>query len=396
MKPILLIFSVLITISSAQTEISRTSDNIVGSTIHIQSKVLGEEVELQLFLPDGYADSELEFPTLYILDGQRYFLHGVSLQKSFTDFRQAPEFIVVGISRNPANRNRNYSVNSTNYLKFIKEEIIPFIDSGYRASEERLLFGWAFGGGFVIETMVNEPNLFDAYIAASPFPLKPKISKVDSLLTINADFDKLLFFTSATNEGSVKEGTHELNELLYKKSLSKMNWAFEELDGEEHRSTPYSTLYRGLRKQFEAYPELQFSSLDEFLEAGGLPYVYAYYKKRAEKYGFPAELTDWTMFSITRNAMRANNLGHFEKLVEEFRSTGYIKRLRVNRACSIAEFYLENKQPAKARELFMEITEASPGSSRALNGIGNSYKAEEKEQLANKYFNRAEEASKSN
>ena len=394
MKPIIVIFIFLFTLASAQTEINRTSDNIVGSTIHIQSKILDEEVELQLFLPDGHADPKLEFPTVYILDGQRYFLHGVSLQRSFTDFKQAPEFIVVGISRNPANRNRNYSVNSANYLKFIKEEVIPFIDSGYRSSDERLLFGWAFGGGFVIETMINEPDLFDAYIAASPFPLKPKISKVDSLLGENTDFDKLLFFTSGTKEGSVKKGTHELNKLLSKKTPGYRNWTFAELEGEEHRSTPYSTLYRGLRKQFEVYPELQFSNLDEFLEAGGLPFVYDYYKKRAEKYGFPAELTDWTMFSITRNAIRANNFKYFDKLVNEFMPGGYIKRLRVSRACSIAEFYLEHKQPTKARGIFEDIAEQNPGSARALNGIGNSYKAEGNEQMAKKYFNKAEEASK--
>lgn len=396
MKPFVLILSFLFSIVLAQTEVTRKSDNIVGSTIHVQSEILGEEVELQVFLPDGYADSENEFPTVYILDGQRYFLHGVSLQKSFTDFKQAPEFIVVGISRNPANRNRNYSVNSANYLKFIKEEVIPFVDSGYRTSEERLLFGWAFGGGFVIESMVNEPDLFDAYIAASPFPLKPKVSKVDSLLKANTDFNKLLFFTSGTNEGSVKEGTHELNKLLSKNTAVYANWTFAELGGEEHRSTPFTTLYRGIRKQFAVYPELQFSNLDEFVQAGGLPFVYEYYNKRAEKYGFPAELSDWTMFSITRNAMRANNLKYFEKLVSEFRPTGYIKRLRVSRACSIAEFYLEYKQPAKARGLFLEIAEENPNSARALNGIGNSYKAEKNEQMANQYFKKAEEASKSN
>ncbi|MEL6821640.1 MAG: hypothetical protein AAFP70_07770, partial [Calditrichota bacterium] len=109
---------------------------------------------------------------------------------------------------------------------------------------------------------------------------------------------------------------------------------------------------------------------------------------------FPAELTDWTMFSITRNAIRANNFKYFDKLVNEFMPGGYIKRLRVSRACSIAEFYLEHKQPTKARGIFEDIAEQNPGSARALNGIGNSYKAEGNEQMAKKYFNKAEEASK--
>jgi len=57
------------------------------------------------------------------LDGQRYFLHGVSLQQSFLDFKQTTPFIIVGISKNRVDRNRNYSSNAKNYLSFIEQEI---------------------------------------------------------------------------------------------------------------------------------------------------------------------------------------------------------------------------------------------------------------------------------
>ena len=59
-----------------------SESNIVGSNIQIQSKVLNQEREIQVYLPDGYEESEKSFPVLYLLDGQRYFLHGVSLLKS--------------------------------------------------------------------------------------------------------------------------------------------------------------------------------------------------------------------------------------------------------------------------------------------------------------------------
>lgn len=95
-------------------------DNIVGSSLLIQSKIMNDEREIQIFLPGGYADSNITYPVLYILDGQRYFLHGVSLQKSFVEFKQTPKFIIVGISKNPSDRNRNFSVHSKKYLDFIK------------------------------------------------------------------------------------------------------------------------------------------------------------------------------------------------------------------------------------------------------------------------------------
>ncbi|MFP2996825.1 alpha/beta hydrolase-fold protein [Spongiivirga sp. MCCC 1A20706] len=396
MKTKILFFTFLLFCCFTVNAQINTESNIVGSTILIKSNVLNQEREIQVFLPKSYSSSEKKFPVLYILDGQRYFLHGVSLQKTFVEFKQSPEFIIVGISKLSSDRNRNYSANSMNYLNFIKNEVIEYIDSQYRTSKNRMLFGWAYAGGFVLETMVTEPNLFDSYIAASPFPLHQKVDKVDSLLRKNTTFSKLLCFTSETNEGVVKEGTRELNKLLSEKAPNTFNWSFEELQGEEHRSTPFTTLYRGLKRHFDFYPELQFNSLEEFIKAGGLNFVYDYYKKRALKYGFSSDLSDWTMFSITRNAMRANSLEQFEKLVNEFKPTGYIKRLRENRACSIAEFYLEHKQFAKAKELFFEITEKNPNSVRALNGIGNTYKGENNERMSKKYFRKAQDISKSN
>ena len=167
-------FIVIILLLSSNIYGQNIKDNIIGSSLLIQSKIMNDEREIQIFLPDGYADSDITYPVLYILDGQRYFLHGVSLQKSFVEFRQSPEFIIVGISKNQSDRNRDFSVNSQSYLDFIKKEVIDYVDTQFRTSEKRMLFGWAYGGGFAIETMTNEPDLFDVYIAASPFPLKGK------------------------------------------------------------------------------------------------------------------------------------------------------------------------------------------------------------------------------
>ncbi|MDC8003923.1 alpha/beta hydrolase-fold protein [Aureisphaera galaxeae] len=364
-------------------------DNIVGRTITLPSEVLAEEREIQVYLPNGYSENESEYPVLYVLDGQRYFLHAVSLQQSMTGFRQTPEFIVVGISKSPSERNRNFSSNAQNFLSFIDKELISYIDTRYRSSQERLLFGWGFAGGFTIQSMVDKPQLFDAYIAASPFPVTKKVAAVDSLLSKDTSFDKLLYFSSDINEGSVKEGTALLHELLLQKAPETMPWKFREFEGEEHRSTPYATLYHGLRNYFQYYPELQFSNLEAFLEAGGLQYVYDYYEKRASRYGFPEELSDWTMFSITRNAIRADDFQQFERFVNEFQSTGFIDRLRVSRASLIAEFYLKNERFEKARDFFSDILKKSPNAVRTLQGLGDAYKGMKQDEKAVEFYEKA-------
>ncbi len=377
---------------SSNAQIDR-KEFVVGSSFTIHSKIMNDDREIQVFLPDSYTTSNKRYPVLYILDGQRYFLHGVSLQKSFVEFRQAPEFIVVGISKKKSERNRNFSINSKKFLEFIKKETIGLIDQKFRTSKERLLFGWAYGGGFVIETMTTNPDLFDVYIAASPFPLTTKVNKVDSLLTNKPTFDKLLYFTSGSDEGVVRNGTSALNKLLTNKAPKTMNWTFRELKGEQHRSTPFTTLYHGIKEYFHYYPELQFSSLEEFNKVGGLPYVYKYYEQRATQFGFPSELTKWTMFTLTRNAIRANDYTQFDIFVNAFKKNKFIGELRVSRACSIAEFYLKNKQYNKAIALFTYLNELHPDSVRPLNGIGNSYKALKKERKAAIYYKKASKLS---
>lgn len=371
-------------------------DNIVGSSLSIQSKIMNDEREVQVFLPDNYKDSKIKYPVLYVLDGHRYFLHAVSLQKSFVEFKQSPEFIIVGISKKQSDRNRNFNVNSQTYRDFIEKEVITYINTTYRTSKKQMLFGWAFGGGFVLETMLTKPNLFDVYIAASPFPLKNKISKMDSLLVKNPNFNKLLYFTSGTNEGIVKEETKELKTILTHKAPKTMDWVFKELTNEEHRSTPFTTLYHAIKHYFRYYPELQFNSLEEFSNAGGLKHVYDYYLKRASQFGFSTEVSDWTMFSLTRNAMRANDFKQFDTFINEFEKTEFIIRLRLNRACSIAEFYLENKQYDKALELFALLAENHSNTIRPLNGLGDTYTALNKKTKASKYYKKAKKLSKNN
>ncbi|MBL4643672.1 MAG: hypothetical protein JKY44_08795, partial [Flavobacteriaceae bacterium] len=67
-------------------------------TLQIDSKVLSEVQEIQIYLPDSYKTSKKEYPTLYILDGQWHFANGVGIQKSLRAPGVLPEIIIVGIT----------------------------------------------------------------------------------------------------------------------------------------------------------------------------------------------------------------------------------------------------------------------------------------------------------
>lgn len=372
------------------------SVNALGSNYSIKSDILKEDRQIQIFTPEGYNKTNKKYPVLYILDGQRLFPLGVSLLKSFTQFKQTPEFIIIGITNKYPNRFGHFIDDEKKFLTFIEKDVIPFVDNNFRTSNERLLFGWEYGGSFVIQTMLDRPNLFNAYLAASPFPLSNKISQISNFLSNNASFDKTLYFSVSPNENEVNIGTEKLDSILKLKASKTFNWTFKKLMNEEHRSTPYSTIYFGLTDFYHYYPELQFDNLNEFNKFGGLPYVYNYYQKRANQYGFPTDLSDWTMFSITRNAIRADDFKEFEKLISEFKSTEFISRLSITRACSIAEFYLKHKEYDKAINLFLFLAEKHPKSERPLNGLGDTYKELKKEKKASLYYKKAKKVSDNN
>jgi len=361
----------------------------IGKSLLIQSKIMDDQREIQIFLPENYASSNREYPVLYLLDGQRYFLQAVGLQKAFLEFQQSPDFIIVGISKKASDRNRNFSIYASKYLNFIEDEVINYIDRKYRTSEKRIIFAWAYGGGFVIEALITKPYLFESYIAASPFPLKDKVNRIDSFLNDFPALNKHLFFSSEAVDGVVWEGALELNNLLASMDSTKLDWTYMGLEDEEHRSTPYTSLYHGLRKYFYYFPELQFTSLEKFSEAGGLRFVDDYYEKRAAKYGLAREPSDWTMFSITRNAIRANDFEQFEDLLGAFRGTNFLERIRLSRACIVAEFYIQNSRFDKAIDLFQLLAKIHPDSERPLSGLGDTYKEMGDDKQASIYYEKA-------
>jgi predicted alpha/beta superfamily hydrolase len=346
------------------------SENVVGINHVINSSVLNENRQVQVYLPNDYATSNKKYPVIYLLDGQRFFLYGASLVQSFSEFNLTPGFIVVGITNVQANRMRTFSAGAKEFGEYLQEEVVSFIDANYRTSEKRLLFGWAYGGGFGIETLMSKPTLFDGYILSSPFPVSSKMKRFKSFIEQNKDLNTFVYFVSDAKEFGVKGGTEELASFLNLNTTS-LRWKFKVLSGEEHRSTVYPALYHGIQEYFEFYQEVRFADLNEFTLKGGIPYVKEYYNKRSKLYKLPNEMHFFTKFILLRMAIRAGNFVGFEELYSEFGSNSFLKNIRVNRACDVADFFIKNDKKQKALKLYQFITKTFPTSNRAQKGLSD-------------------------
>jgi len=350
-------------------------DNIVGTNHIIDSKILNEERQIQIYLPPNYEDSNEAYPVLYILDGQRFFLYAVSLSQSFKQFKLTPEFIIVGINNSYPQRFQNLGDGKEKFMEFIKSELTPYIENKFRAKKEKLLFGWEFGGSLVFNTMLSNPSLFNGYIIASPYPIMDKIKELNSVSELKTS----LYFAVSPDEYEVKHSTEKLDSLLTKKNISGLDWSYLKLDIEKHRSTGYPTLYHGIRNYFKYYQEFETNNIEKFINSGGLNYALNYTKERALRHGFEQELSLWSRHTIIRSAIRAKDFYHFETLLHALNRKSFVNELISNdmdyAASDIAAFYEKNKSYNKAIEIYKLLLEKHPSSERLLDKIKKANKA---------------------
>ncbi len=155
----------------------------VGTLDSLYSERLEEYREIYVQLPASYNDNTDEkYPVVFILDGE-VLLPTVNNVQSFYSGGFTPEMVLVGIS-NAKNRTRDLTTSkieeqygfpfneengeAANFSNFIETELIPFIENKYRTTNFRTLIGHSYGGLFVLNTLINHPQLFSCYLAIDP------------------------------------------------------------------------------------------------------------------------------------------------------------------------------------------------------------------------------------
>ncbi len=394
MNPILKLFIPVILLGlSSQNAYSQEVDNVIGKKLTINSKVLGENRDIQIYFPESYVSSDKHYPVLYILDGQRLFLQGVSILKTFRNQTKiSPEFIVVGINNQYPQRFENFT--KADFLQFIDKEVIKHVDSTYRTTKERILYGWEFAGAYVVESLISKANLFSGHIAASPYPVHEtwfdKKTRLEQLETkLNKGLDSHLYFAVSTEEPSVKIGTDKLNALLKKQAPDSLRWTYRIIPDEQHLSTAHAAMYQGLRSYFYAYEVFNIGGLDQFEKAGGLKNFYTYTKQRAKRFGFSQEPDTWSMFTIVRNAMRANNIDKFVDYMKEFNQYNWLTQINLDRASSIAQFYAQHQHFDSALKVYKTLAVKHQDSAKIQSDIGKIYISLSNKKLAKQHLKTA-------
>jgi predicted alpha/beta superfamily hydrolase len=229
----------------------------------IYSKILQQERIIQVFTPQDYKPgSNKTYDVLYVLDGGNWNTGMINnVQRYQENEGNIPPTIVVsvlGIDRNkdltPTHVNDwPTSGGGTNFLHFLRDELIPYINKNYPSDGDNTLWGHSLGGLFVINALLNEPNTFKSYIAVDPslwwdHGMIPKIAP--EKLPALAGSNTTLFISGRTGREGEAMKIPDFDTLLTKLAPAGLKWKVIQYPEETHSSIRLKSTYDGLRFSF--------------------------------------------------------------------------------------------------------------------------------------------------
>ncbi|WP_185152625.1 alpha/beta hydrolase [Fulvivirga aurantia] len=372
---------------------AQQNKNVLETTITIESKALNEQREVQIYLPDSYFSTSKKYPVIYIIDGQRYFLNAVTYQKNLTWQEVSPEFIIVGLPTDSQKRRRLFYRESSKFINFLENELIPQIDNEYRTLDERIYFGWEMAAGLGVEILSDSPHLFKAMLLASPTHISnSRLQKVDSLLNNTLDQNTFIYASLGTVENWSIKPMADLDSIFRKNNQEQLTWNYNLSATENHYTTPLTTINEGLKLFFGDYAPLRFFTLQEFYDFGGLEALKSHYTNRSKRYHTPEGIHNDTKHYLLLQCDKEDNFELFNDLVEEFDGKAFIaNHYRQPRwFLRYSQFYARHNHLDDALDILKLGDDKFPDTATLKNEIGNIYKKSGATLKAKKWYKEAE------
>ena len=210
------------------------------------------------------------YPAVYLLDAQWDFPMVTGIHGGLHADQFVPKAFLIGItySGNPnygalramdmtptPQEGMDGSGEAAQFLSFIKEELIPFIESEYHVdSTNRTLMGSSFGGLFTTYALLHEPALFQRYVAPSSsfwwddgviFQYEEALAKQQSDLPVK------FYMTAGEFEGEGMIGPMDkLEKALASRDYPNLQMEAVVVKGARHSSVKPESFMRGLRYVF--------------------------------------------------------------------------------------------------------------------------------------------------
>jgi predicted alpha/beta superfamily hydrolase len=239
---------------------------VIGETLTIHSTILNETRRINVYLPQAYKESStLRLPVLYMPDGgmAEDFLHVAGLLQVLTGNGGMRPYLLVGIENTQRRRDMTGPTENANdkkvaprrvggskaFRSFIRDELMPRVNSRYRTTGERAIVGESLAGLFVIETFLLEPDLFDIYIAFDPslwWNNQRLVQEAGQHLRARPGLKKVLYFASSDEPGIVKTAKLFAG-VLEKNAPAGLQWHYEKMPEEQHGTIYHPAALKAFR-----------------------------------------------------------------------------------------------------------------------------------------------------
>jgi predicted alpha/beta superfamily hydrolase len=308
---------------------------IIGNRYSVHSQILDEDRPVWVHTPTGYEGSLAHYPVIYVLDGSDHFHHTSGTMEFLAANQRMPHAIVVAVP-NTSDRTHDLTPPVTvpdtahrfptaggadDFLRFLREELQPWMEREYRTAPYSILIGHSFGGLFAAHTLINQPAAFDAYISISPSLWWDEESwkdKAESLFEDHADLDGSLYMTMGNEGGMMLAGAWGFTRILETSAPESFRWKWVPMPAEDHGSVPHRSTYDGLEWLFDGWQFPDFFQVVMEQGDSGMAKVDEHYAELTERFGYDIRVPETTM----------NELGYF--LIRQERVDDAIRVLASN------------------------------------------------------------------
>jgi predicted alpha/beta superfamily hydrolase len=277
----------LVVFDTAQSQ--NGDDLIIGTAVTLKSAILQKNIRLSIHVPENPTDRTRRYPVLYTF--QTHFEQVAGAVKNLYDYSLIPEMMVVRIDNYefgyltptviPSNPN---SGQAHKFLEFFERELIPFVDSSYGTHPYRVVFSNSWGAMFIAYTILSKPELFNAGIASIPWITYDGeerfiLNSVKRFLETR-EYDNFLYMTMDDELDDLPDFPLFVG-ILRDNPVPGLGWEYRHWAEEDHSSTPYRSIYSGLRALYAAW-----NRIPEDVISKGMEEIRLYEATLKEQFGY--------------------------------------------------------------------------------------------------------------
>ena len=364
----------------------------IGEERSFHSAILNEDREVLVALPDTYNRTTISYPVLFLLDGSSHMLHATATTRFLANARnRIPDMIVIALPNTNRNRDMTPGAGAVTFQRVLAEELIPWVERNFRAAPERILFGHSLSASFAVHTMLNRPELVDAYIAASA-PLwrydnfaaemkagLPRAAKAGAAVYLTVGEydnpqmrDSVLRFATTLKSGPAAEVPA---------------YSFVDMKDEDHSSTPERSLYNALEARYAEWRFPFFENQAELNQAGGLQGLESHYQRFSKRFGYNAPPPLARLQQVGRIYIADARHDDVLRLARTY--VGQYPGLAESLVNQVGYDQLKRGQIDRAVQTFKKNAEAFPDSPNVYDSLGDAYCRAGDEATARKSYEQA-------